>query len=63
MRFCKKKKNDKKTKWGPKMIKNAPFGAGISRICRADVDLSIREIPVSNGAVLMVFRPHFVIFF
>ena len=54
------KSNKNKTKWVLKMIKKAPFWAGISRICRSRSPLQIRAIPAQNGAFLSIFRPHFV---
>ena len=48
-----------KKKWGLKRGNTDPFETGISRICRGDMGLQIPKSPVSNGSVLMVFRPHF----
>ena len=46
-------------KWGLKWINKDPFETGISRICRFGSLLQIREIPVKNGAFLVIFRRHF----
>ncbi len=45
------------------MTKNVPFWTGISRICRGGCDLQIREIPVQNGALLILFKTHFDFYF
>ena len=53
-------KNPYRSKLVMKMIKNAPFWTGISRICRGNRDLQIREIPVWNQSLLIIFKTHFV---
>ena len=59
LRNLKKSIEKSKTKWVLKMINNAPFWTGISRICRSRSPLQIREIPAQNGAFLSIFRTHF----